>query len=130
MRGYSSGSRTLSLVFTCLAIAGSARGARAEFVTIAGWDRQLFPSYIVATATVQGQDERARTADNPNVLGNGSGVLGVRLRSPKDTASVRVTISSDLILEPSVFSGTLASQGETSLRPPPPPRRSTVHMYG
>ena len=85
---------------------------RAEFATIAGWDRQLFPSYIVATATVQGQDEKARTADNPNVLGNGSGVLGVRLRSPKDTASVRVTISSDLILEPSVFSGTLASQGE------------------
>jgi hypothetical protein len=112
MRGYSSGFRTLSLVLTCVAFAGSARGARAEFATIAGWDRQLFPSYIVATATVHGQEEKVRAADNPTVLGNGNGILGVRLRSPKDTALVRVTISSDLILEPSVFLGTLPTQGE------------------
>ena len=87
MRGYGSGFRTLSLVLTCVAVTGSARDARAEFATIAGWDRQLFPSYIVATATAHGQDEKARTADNPIVLGNGSGVLGVRLRSPHDTAA-------------------------------------------
>jgi hypothetical protein len=130
MRGCSSGFRTRSLVLTCVAVAGSARGVRAEFATIAGSDRQLFPSYIVATATVQGQYEKARTADNPNVLGNESGVRGVGLRSPKDTANVRVTISSDLILEPSVFSGKLASQGETSLPPPPPRRRSTVNTCG
>jgi hypothetical protein len=111
MKGYGSGFRTLSLVLTCVAVTGAARSARAEFATIAGWDRQLFPSYIVATATVHGQDEKARAA-NPSVLGNGSGVLGVRLRSPKDSAGVRVTISSDLILEPSVFSGTLATEGE------------------
>ena len=61
-------------------------GACAEFATIAGWDRQLFPSYIVATAAVHGQDEKVRAADNPNVIGNGSGILGIRLRAPKDTA--------------------------------------------
>src|SRR5262245_54115715 len=108
MRGHSSGFRTLSLALACVAITGS---ARADFVTIAGWDRQLFPSYIVATATVRGQDEKARTVDNSDVLGNGSGILGVRLRSPKDGAEVRVTISSDLILEPSIFSGALAKEG-------------------
>ncbi len=86
--------------------------AGAEFTTIAGWDRQLFPSYIVATATLRGQDEKAPAAGNPNLLGNGSGILGVRVRSPNDNARIRVTISSDLILEPSVFAGTLASQGE------------------
>ena len=112
MRGYISGFRTLSLVLTCVTVAGSASGARAEFATIAGWDRQLFPSYIVATASVHGQDEKVRAADNPNVFGNGSGILGVRVRSPKDNADVRVTISSDLILEPSVFSGRLPSEGE------------------
>ena len=67
---------------------------------------------IVATAAVHAHDEKVRAADNPNVIGNGSGILAVRLRAPKDTARVRVTISSDLILEPSVFSGTLATQGE------------------
>src|SRR5262249_19155792 len=112
MRRYGSGFRTLSLVFACAAVASFTRGARAEFATVAGWDRQLFPSYIVATAAVHCQDEKARTADNSRVLGNGSGILGVRLRAPSDAAGIRVTISSDLILEPSVFSGTLATQGE------------------
>jgi hypothetical protein len=112
MRAYCSGFRTLSLMLTCAAIAGAAPGARGDFATIAGWDRQLFPSYIVATAAVHGQEEKDRKADSPHVLGNGSGILGVRLRAPNDAAGVRVTISSDLILEPSVFSGTLATGGE------------------
>ena len=101
--------RSLYLILACLAVTGSAHG---EFTTIAGWDRQLFPSYIVATATLRGQDEKGPSAGNPNLLGNGSGILGVRVRSPNENARIRVTISSDLILEPSVFSGTLASQGE------------------
>jgi hypothetical protein len=89
----------------------SARGARAEFATIAGWDRQLFPSYIVATATVHRANDKDRKAAKPNVLGHGSGALGVRLRAPHDNAAVRVTISSDSILEPSVFKGALAAEG-------------------
>ncbi len=112
MRGYGIGFRSLSLVLACVAITGSAGDARAEFASIAGWDRQLFPSYIVATATVHRQDEAARTAANANVLGNGSGVLGVRLRSPNDGATIRVTISCELILEPGVYSGTLTTKGE------------------
>jgi hypothetical protein len=101
--------RSVCLAFTCLAVTGSARG---EFTTIAGWDRQLFPSYIVATATLRAQDEKSPSAGNPNMLGKGSGILGVRVRSPKDSAQIRVTISSDLILEPSVLSGMLATEGE------------------
>ncbi len=81
MRGCGGAFRSLCLVLICVAVTGSARG---EFTTIAGWDRQLFPSYIVATSTVRGQDEQARSADNPSLLGNGSGILGVRLRSPND----------------------------------------------
>ena len=108
MRGCASGFRSLCLLLTCVAVTGSARG---EFTTIAGWDRQLFPSYIVATATLRGQDEQAKSAGNPNLLGNGSGILGVRVRSPKDNAQIQVTISSDSILEPSTFCGTLASEG-------------------
>lgn len=37
--------------------AGSA--ARGEFDAIAGWDHQLFPSYLVATATMRAADETA-----------------------------------------------------------------------
>jgi hypothetical protein len=112
MRSDRRGFRTLSLVLTCALVTGFARGARGDFATIAGWDRQLFPSYIVATATAHGQNEKAQSTENPNLLGNGSGILGVRVRAPYDAAPVRVTISSDLILEPSVFSGTLALGGE------------------
>jgi len=39
-----------AIAIACLAAAGT---ARAEFTTIAGWDKQIFPSYAVATATIR-----------------------------------------------------------------------------
>lgn len=107
-----------------------------EFIPVAGWERQLFPSYLVATATIRLPDEVAEdlqsevadeTADEPTdadagedpadetademaaafLLGDEQGVLGVQLVAPRAGAEVTVTIRCDSICEPSTFRGTL-----------------------
>src|SRR5256885_1300095 len=78
--------------------------ALAEFTTIAGWDRQLFPSYAVATATLRADEEAE--ADETE-LGDPRGLLGVIIEAPEDGATVKVTIECGDIMEPSTFSGTL-----------------------
>jgi hypothetical protein len=92
-----------------------AGAARAEFTPIAGWDHQLFPSYLVATATVRLPDE---VADEDNeadeqLLGDRQGILGVKIDSPGDNVPITVTIAGSAILEPSTFTGTLETQGTT-----------------
>ena len=97
------------LVLVCLASAGTARG---EFTTITGWDKQLFPSYAVAAATIrlpQSDDD----AKDETILGDEQGVLGVQIESPGDNVAVKLTITSNEIMEPTTFSGTLATKGET-----------------
>src|SRR5258705_13567751 len=46
-----------SLPLLILALVSLATPASAEFTTIAGWDRQLFPSYAVATATLRTSED-------------------------------------------------------------------------
>ena len=105
--------------------------ARADFTPIAGWDHQLFPSYLVATATLRlpevdeaeaeeavesesdEADTAAETGENAEVLGDPQGVLGVTIESPGEDTPVTVTITSDAILEPSTFVGTLEEEEGT-----------------
>lgn len=82
--------------------------ARGEFTPIAGWDEQLYPSYILATAKFK----KANEDDKPNVLGDSLGLLGVIVESPSDEAPVTVTISCDEIMQPSIYRGTLETAGE------------------
>jgi hypothetical protein len=87
----------------------------AEFTPIAGWDRQLFPSYAVATATLR-TDEEAEADETE--LGDVRGLLGVVIEAPEDDTPVKVTIECGDIMEPSTFTGTLAAEGETyTIRP-------------
>lgn len=83
----------------------------AEFTPLAGWDRHLFPSYIIATATMQATPEEKAAADCAATLGDPLGLLGVSLQSPADNAAVKVAIASDTILEPSTFTATMAKKG-------------------
>lgn len=85
----------------------------AEFTPVAGWDHQLFPSYLVAAATIRLPEGNADENEDAFVLGDTQGVLGVEIESPGDDVPVRVTVTSDSILEPSSFSGTLDSEGTT-----------------
>lgn len=101
--------------FVCLTF-GLAAAARADdsYAALAGWDRQLFPSYLVATATVRlpAEDQVDEEADSEvTVLGDAQGVLGVEITSPSEGAEVTVTVYANGILEESTFEGTLDEEG-------------------
>jgi hypothetical protein len=85
--------------------------AQAEVAVVAGWDHQLFPSYLVATATVRLPNDQAPEGDEQHFLGDRQGVLGVKVEAPEAGAAVKVTIVGNQILEESVFSGTLDEEG-------------------
>ena len=109
----------------------------AEFTPIVGWDHQIYPSYLVATATMgvpatngemaaNDQDDAAEQADDEDdeveqrhqrrrrpIAGRRPRRVGRDRQAPSDGAAVRVTIASDGVLEESSFSGTLATEGAT-----------------
>lgn len=81
----------------------------ADFTPIAGWDKQIFPSFVIGTAAM-------KTDGQPNAeneLGDSHGLLGVELVAPENETQVEVTIECNEFLESSKFSGRLAKQGET-----------------
>ena len=87
-----------------------------DFETEAGWNEQLFPSFIIATATLKLPEEAIEdAAENEEVLGDRQGLLGVVIEAVEDDTPVTVTISCGAIMEPSVFKGTLEKAG-TSYR--------------
>ncbi len=90
-----------------LSIWGSS--ASAEFTPIAGWDNQLFPSYLIATAALKTDPN----ADTGNTLGDPDGQLGVIVKATEDNQAVSVVIRCDEFMEASEYRGTLAKAGET-----------------
>jgi hypothetical protein len=87
--------------------------AQAEFQTKSGWGDQLFPSYLIATATVKLPQEAVEEFENQQVLGDPQGQLGVTIEAPENDTEVTVTISCDAIMTPSVCTVTLPTGGET-----------------
>src|SRR5262245_17856189 len=89
--------------------------ARAEFITIAGWNNQLFPSFVVATATLKPSED---AEEDETVLGDPRGLFGIEIESPGNDVTIKVTITGSDIMEPSVFTGTLEEEGEEyTIRP-------------
>lgn len=101
-----------------------------EFTPVIGWEEQLFPSYIISTATmkpapveevaeeegtVEAAQEDEAAAEEPvvEILGKEDGLLGAELVSPGKNVAVKLTITCDEIMEPSTFSGTLPEKGVT-----------------
>lgn len=83
--------------------------ARADVTPIAGWDNQLFPSYLIATAALKLEPQE----ESGNTLGDTNGQLGVILVATEDDQAVTVSIRCDEFLETSEFSGSLPTAGET-----------------
>lgn len=82
--------------------------AKADFVPIAGFDQQLFPSLLIATAATKPAKSEA-----PSRLGDPLSVLGVEVVSPGKNTPIRVTIECDDYFDPSTYSGVLADKGVT-----------------
>lgn len=93
------------LIIAMLMICGHARG---EFTPIVGWDSQVFPSYLVATAAMKNQAQ-----SDPTVLGDAYGIFGVSIKAPADNTAVHVSVQCDGYSEASEYVGVLAKAGET-----------------
>lgn len=95
-------------------VLAAGRGMGADFETETGWNDQLFPSFIIATATLKLPEEAIEDRDeDEEVLGDTQGLLGVSIEAEEDDTEVTVTISCGTIMEPSVFKGTLEKKGTT-----------------
>src|SRR5262245_16144994 len=79
--------------------------AQESFTALTGWDRQLFPSYLIATATIRlpEEDEVDEDEEDVVVLGDPQGVLGIEIEAPADDTEVTVTITGSSILERSTY---------------------------
>lgn len=97
---------TALMALLCLIVVAPA--ARGEFDTIAGWDEQVFPSYLISTAAMKHKTEADETT-----LGDALGAFGVELTATADNQAVKVTVLCDGFAEPSEFVGTLSSEGTT-----------------
>ncbi len=105
-----------NLTATLLGLLSLSSVASADFTPIAGWDNQLFPSYLIATATLKSDP----STETGNTLGDPDGQLGVLVKATKDNQEVTVTIRCDEFMEASEFHGVLPKAGETYTINPKP----------
>ncbi len=104
MRGFT---KTFGLIF--LAFTTFLPATQGDFTPIAGWDNQLFPSYLIATATLKPD----ANADVGNTLGDPDGQLGVIVTATDDDQEITVTVRCDEFMEVSEFHGVLPESGKT-----------------
>src|SRR3954471_24532879 len=97
----------LALAFNLLA--SLLRADTAEWTPEANMDHQLFPSLIVATATVrpvEPEDEEAEKPD-PYLLGERFGLVGISIKSSAANAKIKVTVKENDLMAPASWSGEL-----------------------
>jgi hypothetical protein len=103
--------RSLLLAFAlALFLVAAAPAAEVEWTPEANMDHQLFPSLIIATATVrpvEADDKEAETPD-PYLLGERFGLLGVSVKAPAENAKVKVTIKENELMAATSWSGELS----------------------
>jgi hypothetical protein len=97
-----------------LSIALSVALAQSAFGEIAwkpkcNMDNNLFPSLILATATVRPDEEEE---PNPNLLGDVYGLLGISLKAPAAQTKVKVTVRENGLMNASSWTGKLEKRGE------------------
>lgn len=80
----------------------------ADFRPIAGWDSQLFPSYLISTASLKRDTEASN-----DLLGDPYGSLGVEVTTKRSNQPIRVSILCDGFSEVSEFVGILPNAGTT-----------------
>jgi hypothetical protein len=92
----------------------SVRAADVEWNPEANMDHQLFPSLLIATASVrpiEEDDEEAEEPD-PTLLGERFGLLGVSIHSPAAHTKVKVTLKENDLMAAAVWSGELPEADE------------------
>jgi hypothetical protein len=90
------------------------RAADAEWTPEANMDHQVFPSLLLATASVRpidADDEEAEEPD-PHLLGERFGLLGVSIHSPAAHTKVKVTLKENNLMGTATWTGELPTADE------------------
>jgi hypothetical protein len=106
--------RNLKLLATAVAALFSIQAAaHAEVQVQVGWDSQLFPSYILSTATAKLPALDSEDGSRGEVLGDPHGLVAITITAPKDNCRYSVTVRCDDLMEPTTINGKLAKKGTT-----------------
>src|SRR6476646_7839661 len=100
--------------FASLLATPSLSAADVEWTPEANMDHQLFPSMLIATATVrpvEPDDEEAEKPD-PYLLGERFGLVGISIKAPAANAKVKVVLKENELMAASSWSGELAEEGK------------------
>lgn len=84
--------------------------ANAETKLVVGWDRQLFPAYLIATASIKPTDSNE---EGSNRLGDPNGQIGFVVEATEDDQVVTVSVSCDEFMETSQFTCKLPEAGKS-----------------
>ncbi|MEY2501593.1 MAG: hypothetical protein QOI07_1927, partial [Verrucomicrobiota bacterium] len=84
----------LLTIALALFLVAAARAGEVEWTPEANMDHQLFPSLIIATATVRPvePDDKEAETPGPYLLGERFCLLGVSVKAPAENSKVKVTI--------------------------------------
>lgn len=85
-----------------------------EWTPEANMDHQLFPSLLIATATVRPVEPDDQEAEKPDayLLGERFGLVGISIKAPAANAKVKVTLKDNELMAASSWSGELAEEGK------------------
>ena len=100
----------LFAIVLALFFVAAARAAETDWEPQANMDHQLFPSLIIATATVRPVEPDDQEAEKPDpyLLGERFGLVGVSVKAPAENAKVKVTLKENDLMAAASWSGELA----------------------
>lgn len=104
-------SLTLGLVALTPAFAEDEKPTVAEWETVLDFDSQIFPSYIISTATMK-PDPTDEEENDSTVLGDQFGIIGIAITVPEDNTKVKVTVKKNKLMDASVWEGEIPKAGE------------------
>jgi hypothetical protein len=101
-----------ALAFFCFRVLAGA--AEIEWTPEANMDHQLFPSLILATASVRPVEPEDKEAEQPDpyLLGERFGLVGVSIKAPAANAKIKVTLKENDLMAATSWSGDLAQAGK------------------
>ena len=103
----------LALLTVATFISPPARAADVEWTPEVYMDDQLFPSFLIATASVRPVEDEETESEEPDpyLLGDRFGPFGVSLKAPAANAKVKVTVKENEVVSASSWSGSLKEAG-------------------
>jgi hypothetical protein len=84
-----------------------ARPGAVRWEPLIGFDSQIFPSFIISTATIRLPQEED-VEEDPRQLGEALGFIGVALEDVPANARLRVEVKANSVMDASVFEGRAA----------------------